>query len=147
MLKQIQGNVDENFDYEKTRKETENMFKKETFDKDYIQKFKNFSTNNKYLETPKYKLIQRKDELQRGRIIQKKDQEEIENINNYLRLLETSFIENTKSRDIHLDPKAFENQPNKFNSQCFFEQDAQGNKNYFSINELLNDLETFGVES
>ena len=61
--------------------------------------------------------------------------------------METSFIENTKSRDIHFDAKLFENQTNKFNSQCFFEQDAQGNKNYFSINELLNDLETFGVES
>jgi hypothetical protein len=34
----------------------------------------------------------------------------------------------------------------KDNIPCFYEQDTQGNKNYFSLNDLLNDMETFGTQ-
>jgi hypothetical protein len=64
-----------------------------------------------------------------------------------LPLLKTHDIHNTTSTSILFDPKEMMNTKDAFSIQCFFEQDTQGNKHYFSLYELLNDLETFGVES
>ena len=44
------------------------------------------------------------------------------------------------------DPQQLTANADAFDIQCFFEQDKQGNKHYFSLYELLNDLETFGTE-
>jgi len=61
--------------------------------------------------------------------------------------MDTKNIENTKSRNIMFDSHEFVQSTDKFNIECFFEQDKQGNKHYFSVNQLINDLETFGIES
>ncbi|MFZ2150843.1 MAG: hypothetical protein WAZ12_04030 [Candidatus Absconditicoccaceae bacterium] len=146
ILKTTQGNVDPNFDYNIIKKDIENMFKRESFQKDYIKKYKSCS-ESKYLETSHKQLLQRKKELSSNIHIGHREQEELSSINGFLKLLETENIENTKSRNIMFDKDYFTNTGDKFNIQCFFEQDEEGNRNYFSINELLNDLETFGIES
>jgi len=64
-----------------------------------------------------------------------------------LPLMDNNNIQNTKSRTILFDPKEMIDVKDAFTIQCFFEQDKQGNKHYFSLYELLNDLETFGIES
>lgn len=65
-----------------------------------------------------------------------------------LDLLDTKNISPTKSRSVLFDSQQLTTAPtDMFNIQCFFEQDKQGHKHYFSLYELLNDLETFGVES
>ena len=146
ILKKIQWDVDQNFDYWSIKKEIENIFKKEIFEKDYIKKYKTCS-ESKYLEIPQKKLLQRKNELSSNMNIWVREKEELSSINSFLKLLESQNIENTKSRNIMFDKGLFHANWQSFNIQCFFEQDENGNKNYFSINELLNDLETFGIES
>lgn len=136
------------FDTNIAKKESENMFKTHEFTPDYIKTFHTISHSN-LLEIPKHKLIQRKKELSSNSMhLWIKDKEELASITTMLDLLDTKNISPTKSRSVLFDSQQLTTAPtDMFNIQCFFEQDKQGHKHYFSLYELLNDLETFGVES
>lgn len=146
LIKENDNKIDNNFDYGKQQKEIEMMFKKNSFEEDYIWKFEKESENN-LIETPIWKLINRRDELYKIKPKSNREIKELTKIKNTLKLLDNRNLQNTKSRTILFDENEFKTLDDKFNVQCFYEQDKQWNKNYFSVNELLNDLETFGVES
>lgn len=140
------ANINPSFDYTAEGIDTEKMFKKHEFTENYIQKFQNIYTQN-ILEIPKAKLIKRQRELKTNIHLWKNEKEELSTLNTILPLMDTKNIENTKSRNIMFDSHEFVQSTDKFNIECFFEQDKQGNKHYFSVNQLINDLETFGIES
>ncbi len=146
LIKDVDWKIDEEYDYSKSQKEIEKIFKNHDFDESYIWKFENIS-DNKLLETPRKKLIERKKELLKNKTKWPREYNELKKIDSALTLLDTNNINNTKARNVLFDKTEFKQSKDKFNIQCFYEQDKQWNKNYFSINELLNDLETFGVES
>ncbi|HKL44488.1 MAG TPA: hypothetical protein VJ892_04415 [Candidatus Absconditabacterales bacterium] len=146
LIKENNGDIDTNFDYKKVRKDTEKMFKKHEFDEEYIGNFEKISENN-LLDTPIKKIILRKQQLLNIKNRGPKEKKELDKIFQTLKLLDNRNIENTKSRTIFLEKSQFHGKGDKFNVQCFYEQDKNGNRNYFSINELLNDLESFGIES
>ncbi len=133
------------FDTTLAKKEAENMFKSHEFKNDYLKTFATISHTN-LLEVPKDKLIQRKKELSSQTHLWIKEKEELSSLNSMLHLLDTKNILPTKSRSIMFDPQQLTANADAFDIQCFFEQDKQGNKHYFSLYELLNDLETFGTE-
>lgn len=146
LIKENNWDIDTHFDYTQVRKDTEKMFKKHEFNENYIWKFEQMSENN-LIDTPIKKLITRKHELLKIKNRWPKEKKELDKIFKTLNLLDTRNIENTKSRKIFLDKSQFHWEWDKFNVQCFYEEDKNWNKNYFSINELLNDLESFGIES
>lgn len=78
---------------------------------------------------------------------------------NYLGLFETNLnknkkvdeesIEWSKSKSIFFDKNEFEKHTDKskpFQMKCFYEQDNSWKTNYFSLNDLINDITTFGTE-
>lgn len=134
------------FDSTALWKESENMFKPHVFKDNYIKKFHEIAHSH-LLETPKNKLQQRKKDLLKNRNLWIKEKEELASITTLLEFLDSKNITPTKSRAVLFDSKQFVDTPDIFNIQCFFEQDKQWHKHYFSLYELLNDLETFGVES
>lgn len=146
LIKENNWDIDTNFDYTKVRKDTEKMFKKHEFDEKYIWNFEKISENN-LIDTPIKKLILRKQQLLNIKNRWPKEKKELDKIFQTLKLLDNRNIENTKSRTIFLEKSQFHWKWDKFNVQCFYEQDKNWNRNYFSINELLNDLESFGIES
>ncbi len=146
IIKKYDWEIDNNFDYSKQQKEIEKMFKNHDFNNNYIWNFENIKGDS-LLETPKDKLKKRRSELTSLKIKWKREYDETKQINKALNLLNNNEIQNTKSRKISFDKNEFKKLDDKFNVQCFFEEDKWWNKNHFSINELLNDLETFGVES
>lgn len=137
--------IDPGFDTTLAKKESENMFKSHTFKEDYLKTFATVSHTN-LLETPRYKLVKREKELSSQSHLWIKEKEELSSITDMLNLLDIKNILPTKSRNIMFDPQQFTSNADVFDIQCFFEQDKQGNKHYFSLYELLNDLETFGTE-
>lgn len=134
-------------DYVRSSKDIEQMFKKHEFGPKYIGNFQQIVDKN-ILEISRDKLLYRRKELlSLSTKITNEEKQDLQNITAMLWLLSQQNIENTKSRTIYFDTERFDSTTNAFSVQCFFEQDIQGNKNYFSLNDLLNDLETFGVES
>jgi hypothetical protein len=146
VLKKVQGSIDPQFNFDDTRKDIECMFKKEQFGENYIAQFKH-GAYSKYLETPSPQLFQRKAQINQKRFLSPNDKDELAALDQALHLLDTNAIKNTRSRTILFDKQSFHDAQDAFNVECFFEQDQKWNRNYFSINQLLNDLETFGVES
>lgn len=147
LLKKSEWDINKDFDYTKQKNEFEKMFKTHEFDEIYIKNFDDIRKSH-MIEIPKNKLIKKQKELQNNKNkLGIKDKEEFIRINQIVKLLDNTNIENTKSRNLFFDEKQFNNSWKSFNIQCFFEQDKKWNKNYFSANELLNDLETFGIES
>ena len=149
LLKNYDWNINNNFDYTKQQKEIEKMFKIHSFDDAYLSKFKKHH-DNKLLDIHIRTLLDRRKDLLKKSSKWPRDYDELKKINKALSLMNTNNIKNTKSRNVLFDKELFEQSENysdKFNIQCFYEQDKQWNKNYFSVNELLNDLETFWVES
>ena len=134
------------FEIERSSKEIEQMFKAHEFDPKYIVNFQKIIGKN-ILEISKENLFDRKSKLSSKKNITNEEQKELQETEYMLRLLSQKHIENTKSRSIYFDDKQFSTTRDAFAVECFFEQDTQGNKNYFCLNDLLNDLETFGVES
>ncbi len=139
-------NINPLFDSSALAKESENMFKKHEFDPNYIGKFDQLRNQN-FLDISKTKIIARYNELVEKSLLGKQETEELATIRMINPLLNTKNIENTKSRTIYFDEKEFVDTAKPFAIECFFEQDSQWHKHYFSLNQLLNDLETFGVES
>lgn len=76
ILKKYDGEIDKNFDYTKTQKEIEKMFKKHKFKENYIWEFDNIK-NNSLLETPIQKLKEKRNELIKLTNKQKRDYDEI----------------------------------------------------------------------
>jgi len=147
LLKKSDWDINKDFNYTKNKNEIEKMFKPHEFNNEYIKLFDDMCSSN-ILETPKNTLIQRQKELQNSNDhLGIKEKEELNKVNQTIKLLDNTNINNTKSRKIFFDEKEFNNSWNPFDIQCFFEQDNEWNKNYFSVNEMLNDLETFGIES
>ncbi len=76
--------------------------------------------------------------------------DEKNDINYYLDIISNdNEKKNTRSKELWFDINVFNNsqEENHKNIRCFYENDFAWNKRYFSINELLNDLETFWIES
>lgn len=57
-------------------------------------------------------------------------------------------IKKTRSKELWFDLESFNSseEKNNKNIKCFYETDFAWNKRFFSINELLNDLESFWIE-
>lgn len=146
LIHQYDPQINPNFNYDSFRLEIEKMFKKHDFDDKYLKTFDTIS-HSKLLDTPKSKLIQRQKELSQSTYLWIKEKEELWALRELLALMDNNNIQNTKSRTVLFDPKEMIDTKDVFTVQCFFEQDKQGNKHYFSLYELLNDLETFGLES
>lgn len=146
ILKKYDGYIDENYDYSQDKKKIEQMFKENIFDKNYVGNFQEILWSN-MIEISKEKLQNRKKEFEiKWQKMSQKEKGEFEAIKRIIGLLSNNNIENTRSRKINFDKDEFNKSQDKFNIACFFEEDKNWNKNYFSANQLLNDLETFGVE-
>ncbi len=146
LLQQYDGEIHPDFDYTSERKDIEKMFKSHEFSDDYIREFQDICKQN-IIEIPRDKILERKQALSRDIHLWIREQRELAMLRKVAPLLDNRNIENTKSRSILFDGHEFVQSTDKFNIECFFEQDKQWYKHYFTINELLNDLETFWVES
>ncbi len=109
----------------------------------YIKRLEEFEKIlNKYIGYP-LKDIQR---LLWDELISREEKEEIRK---YLSVMRENTIENTRKRILNFDSDIFnqniENIKPK-NIECFYEEDFEWNKNYFSLDTLLNYTETFWIE-
>ncbi len=134
------------FDFASIGKETESMYKPHVFKDNYIKKFHEIAHSH-LLETPKDKLRQRKKELSQNKYPWIKEKNEMQDITALLWLLDSRNIVPTKSRSILFDATQINDDSDLYTQQCFFEQDIQWQRNYFSLYDVLNDLETFWWES
>lgn len=147
LLQREDNKINREFHHEQYSQDMKDMFIPQEFSNDYIWDFNNLR-NTSLIETPKWKLDARKKFLNTTYAnLWPKDKEELKRLNIITKLLDSNTIKNTRSRTIHFDVQELSKAKNNFNAQCFFEQDKNWNKHYFSFNELLNDLETFGIES
>lgn len=131
------------------KKSIENMIKPQSIDflkykNWYIWDFNGFvSILKNYVAYPKYYL----EELLFDDLVTEKEKVEIRT---YIKVSEEKVPENTLSRKLYFDEEIFKfdfkNQVPHKNIECFYEEDNNWNKNYFSINTLLNYIDTFWVE-
>jgi hypothetical protein len=85
------------------------MFKTHEFDEIYIKNFDDIRKSH-MIEIPKNKLIKKQKELQNNKNkLGIKDKEEFIRINQIVKLLDNTNIENTKSRNLFFDEKQFNN--------------------------------------
>lgn len=131
-----------------SRKDIEWMFKQQTENflaerKWYIWDFDSFILLlNKYIWINKRDLYKSLSD----RFVSNKDKSEIKK---YLSIMNIDLIEKTRKRDLNFDDDIFKSNlldDNYKNIECFYEIDFNWNKNYFSINTLLNYIDTFWFE-
>jgi hypothetical protein len=85
------------------------MFKPHEFNNEYIKLFDDMRRSN-IIETPKNTLIQRQKELQNNNgHLGIKEKEELNKVNQIIKLLDNTNINNTKSRKIFFDEREFNN--------------------------------------
>ncbi|MEF2174836.1 MAG: hypothetical protein V3575_00065 [Candidatus Absconditabacteria bacterium] len=109
--------------------------------------YEKFSKLPYYIE--KYGTFKR-DELDQLARDSKLSIEERFEINDFISTLKARQINFTGNKVFYFDEKQFNYYDllgyQYFSFKCFYEKDITGNKHYFSINDLLNDIVTFGVE-